>query len=565
MEYYFVDRSGAPETDVGTFRYVLLRMRVSNASKHVNFVLQMDNVDASIRINNSMTSGEWITLVIDMDKIAKITQNADGSYKIKHCRLYTGDLGADSVDIAYVAFCDDWNEVAPLAVNDKVTLVTHASNPGGKVNAADGSCAAHVPTETVSGGIYTYSCSSCGQTIATKTVSSDVNLFISPAALGSSYGFSSAIAEEEGLVYRRFTSSSSSGHIYVRNAAVLADTGKFLIVKMRLNNTSAFVMEAGAAALSGITQEPVLKKGEWQTAVIDLSGYANYALDKENENVQIRFTVYGAAGFTVDVAYVAIVDDKAEAITVIEEKEYDHYVSWKKTPTVVKADQANCDVCAVTETKTGNTYSYSDCPICGRSFADTTKTISEDVTKYYSASDLASMSKFNAVTALGADATGEAFARITSSSGSAMEYYIVDKSSNPTTDLGEAVRYVVFKVRMSDIKCEYNFSLWTKDDKGSGISLHVTMTKADEWVTIVADMDAMGKLEANAGGDYTLKQFFMYTSATGENTLDIACVAFCNSWEEIKNVSGDDEAMLMTVGNGMGKLVSTADGSEITK
>lgn len=44
--------------------------------------------------------------------------------------------------------------------------------------------------------------------------------------------------------------------------------------------------------------------------------------------------------------------------------------------------------------------------------------------------------------------------RITSSSGSAMEYYIVDKSSNPTTDLGEAVRYVVFKVRMSDIKCE---------------------------------------------------------------------------------------------------------------
>lgn len=155
--------------------------------------------------------------------------------------------------------------------------------------------------------------------------------------------------------------------------------------------------------------------------------------------------------------------------------------------------------------------------------------------------------------------------RITSSSGSAMEYYIVDKSSNPTTDLGEAVRYVVFKVRMSDIKCEYNFSLWTKDGKGSGISLQVTMTKADEWVTIVADMDAMGKLEANAGGDYTLKQFFMYTSATGENTLDIACVAFCNSWEEIKNVSGDDEAMLMTVGNGMGKLVSTADGSEITQ
>lgn len=91
------------------------------------------------------------------------------------------------------------------------------------------------------------------------------------------------------------------------------------------------------------------------------------------------------------------------------------------------------------------------------------------------------------------------------------------------------------------------------------------MTKADEWVTIVADMDAMGKLEANAGGDYTLKKFFMYTSATGENTLDIACVAFCNSWEEIKNVSGDDDAMLMTVGNGMGKHVSTADGSEITQ
>ena len=60
----------------------------------------MNGVDTSIRVSNSMTSGEWVTVVIDMNKIDKIEESSSGAYAIKHCSIYTADLGAESVDIA---------------------------------------------------------------------------------------------------------------------------------------------------------------------------------------------------------------------------------------------------------------------------------------------------------------------------------------------------------------------------------------------------------------------------------------------------------------------------------
>ena len=92
------------------------------------------------------------------------------------------------------------------------------------------------------------------------------------------------------------------------------------------------------------------------------------------------------------------------------------------------------------------------------------------------------------------------------------------------------------------------------------MSIHLSVTQKDEWVTVVVDMDAISELLPDASGKYTVKQFYMYTSATGSNTLDVACVAFCNSWEEIASASGDSEAMLVT-SKAKGTLVSTLDGS----
>jgi hypothetical protein len=306
-----------------------------------------------------MKSGEWVTLVLDMDKLSGIAQNSDGSYKIKHFRLYPQALGEDYVDIAYIAMCDDWTEVAPIVADETATLITHSSNAGGKVSAEDGVCLAHIPNEIVSNGTYTYNCSSCGETL-------------------------------------------------------------------------------------------------------------------------------------------------------------------------------------------------------------TTKAVSENITKYYSASALASASGYNSSRAFLTDESGEVFARVRSNTGGAYHFYIVNLDGAPTTDIGKSARYIMFKIRVSDITNEYVFSIATSSGSATTLSLHKSVTKADEWVTVVYDMDAIMKLNPDTDGKYILKKFYLYTSETGTNTFDIACVAFCNTWEEISSASGDSKAMLVTNREQAGISVSTTDGSVIT-
>lgn len=565
FEYYFVNRQGAPATDAGACRYIIMRVRVSDKTKHINVVFATEKTFTSVRINNSLNSNEWTTLVLDMDQLAKMSSSSTNP--IKHFYIYPGALGENYIDIAYVALCDNWNELASLCAGDEqVTLITSTSVAGGKVSASDGSCLKHIPMETANGNTYTYRCASCGKLMAEKTISESIDLFISPDKLGKAFQFSSEIAEENGIIYKRFTCSGTAGHIYSHDFASVPDSGRFLIIKMRLNNVNAFCVEASSTSkLHSISQEPVKKKGIWQTVAIDLSSYTDYVINKANGDLNLRFTGYGPVGFTVDIAYIAIVNDLSQAATLIDEAEYDLYKSWKNTGTVVDTASAGCKACVTTEVLANGVYTYASCAICGKSFDGAKKEIPESVSKFYTAGMLASKAKYNANVALCADDSGEAFARLTSGNGGAFEYYIVKKDGTPVTDLGKDFRYVVFKVRVSDVKCEYNFSIATKDGKGGGISLHTSTSTANEWVTIVADMDSIGKLEANSGGDYTLKQFFMYTSATGTNTLDIACVAFCNTWEEIGGISGDDTAMLMTAGNSKGVLVSTADGSTIAE
>lgn len=562
FEYYLVNRQGAPATDAGAFRYIALRIRVSDASKHVNLVFNQGTSETLIRISDSLTSGEWATVVIDMNKIAPIVQSG-GGYTIKSFLLYTGALGANYIDIAHIGMYDSWDELASMFANEStVKLIADKTKPAATVNAADGACISHNVGETVSNNVYTYSCIACGQIIAQKTVPADTNLFLSANSLNSTYAATHELKVEDGAVFQRFTATAGGAHIYVRSKAILADAGKYLVMKLRVpNEMTSFVLGVGADNLSTIEQNPPHNKGEWRTVVVDLAQFANYNVDAENGNVHIQFTIYGNnPGYTFDVAFVAIVDNREEARALIDDETYQYYSNWKIKPVVVETDMENCDACLVTERKDGSTYSYSDCAICGRSFAGMSKTVSEDITKYYSASDLASCTGYNSSKVLAADESGEAFARVTSNDGGAFHFYIVNLSGNPSTDLGKAVRYVMFKVRMSDISEEYTFSLLTKDGKGTNLALHTQVAKADEWVTVVFDLDALGKLEANSDGTYTLKQFYTYTSATGTNTLDIACVAFCNSWAEIASASGDSEAMLVT-SKAKGTLVSTLDGS----
>jgi hypothetical protein len=164
-----------------------------------------------------------------------------------------------------------------------------------------------------------------------------------------------------------------------------------------------------------------------------------------------------------------------------------------------------------------------------------------------------------------ADGSEEAFARIKSNNGNAYEYYLVNKNSTPATDIGKSARYVMFKVRMSNVPLECKFSLSAAGGGGGVLYFSLSVTEKDKWVTVVADMEAIGALMPDSNGNYTIKHFYMYTGATGTESLDIACIAFCNSWEEIAEASKDSTAMLVTIANSKGKPVSTLDGSAISE
>jgi hypothetical protein len=142
---------------------------------------------------------------------------------------------------------------------------------------------------------------------------------------------------EDGIAYRSFTARGESGHIYVRNLAPLADSGKYLVVKMRISNSTALKLEAATGeTLSGVNQQPIKISDEWQTAVVDLASFANYVTENKDGNVQLRFTVFGSANATVDIAYVAIVGDIPEAEELIDDESYVLYDSWKNAGTVTR-------------------------------------------------------------------------------------------------------------------------------------------------------------------------------------------------------------------------------------
>ncbi len=219
--------------------------------------------------------------------------------------------------------------------------------------------------------------------------------------------------------------------------------------------------------------------------------------------------------------------------------------------------EATDEVHAMVDTKTVNpdgsvTYS-SSCEICGK--VGRSNTIPANVI-YYSGADTYKSPIFYLLNKELGEENDIAFTRVTATPGAhAHELHWIDQNNAPHNDYSgnqldtKGLRYLVIRLRAShaEINMEFKYRLLA-----SSIGHYVVPTlKADEWVTYVLDLKALGgaNYATLEDGTYTMQYFKMYFDKFDhlENAyVDFAYLALCDSFEQIAMIANSETVQMMT-------------------
>jgi hypothetical protein len=336
---------------------------------------------ASISLAKSaLKAGEWVTFVIDL-KAASADQyipDANGTYVMHRFKIYFGTdfVGIENgyVDFAYMAVCDDWDEIKAVADQDELMLVTSS----GKANVVtkDGECTgSHSIVESAEGNVYIWKCSACGAIEGSKRIPEGINVFVSPYAVSAKanganlINFAEVICDEDGIYSRIYGGAAHATQNYNQfalysNSSASAVTGQYLVIKYRVGENGLgqkkITIYAGTVNAGPTTEKEridlyvgdgtTVEDDTWHTAIIDMSTAAGLSstesLFKATESdglyrakfVSVRPFYTGKAGGDesdyMDIAYTAICDSLQEAEALVEESSYEYYTN-ATTPEIV--------------------------------------------------------------------------------------------------------------------------------------------------------------------------------------------------------------------------------------
>ena len=409
----------------------------------------------------------------------------------------------DYMDISYIAFCDSIDDIKGIVGVDTYEWSVDNSTNSLR-NTADNSCAQHAIAEIVDGTTHTIKCTLCGEVTRTFEVSADINWY---SPLGGMSNYADKLDKmlfdsEEGVLYNRFSAAGGSGnHIRITGGAgagaPTADkfpTGKYIVIKYRMESTGTISFSiatgdkksgngSGIVAAQAVANMPGMN---WRVAIMDVSANAQWTSDGSAQSIYMMMTT--GLTYTVDIAYVAVVDSIDEMKTLLQPGEtyFDLGNSWNGTP--VEYDQTGAKVpcadgkhsiaSAVTGTdENGNTtYTYV-CSAC-----DTTvqvETVTSAVSKYYTPNAIATDAKqyysiANNGTKVVTGETGLAYAamnnyrqliymRNNADMGGAQE---AAQSQYGTVNVGDA-KYAVVKFRSGDANAWMTLSLSTEGKTGT--------------------------------------------------------------------------------------------------
>lgn len=530
--------AGAPAAlGANSGRYFVFKYRVQGPSAFIIEFATDGNTLTSVEQNSVRNNGEWEIAVIDLAQFANYTTNKDNVTVQVRFTVYSSQ-DTHRIDLAWAAVVDSLDEIKSSWTGSD-TYELYASwkdKKSNEVDAATGKCTgSHDMTETRSGTTCTYRCQICGEQ-GTKTVSANINKYISPLYIAERQHFNTTAQTliDSGVTFVRLTSEGAS-HLHIwatgdgagQPAEFGANTGTLLVIKYRASGFTALELCVGTGSeVSKSKWEPFANDAsKWRVAVVDLSKLDKYEASADGKSVKIIFNGWTNGTSVLDVAYAAIVDNIDEVKEICDDRTYTYYETWGKNGNEVVTETGNCVRCTTKETWNGTTYTYSACTVCGAEFA--TKTVPDGVVKYWSANQLVSGSGYLALQGLyGSD--GVAYGSISGSNGKkAYEWYPTGAKDTKVKADG-AFKYLVCRVRKSDLDCEFHLVF----DK-MGIDLAYGLTAADEWVTVVIDTAKM--IESDKFTADTDIKMWAYTNG---GSLDIEYMAFCKDWTDVQGVAG---------------------------
>ena len=352
--------------EVGNAKYFVIKVKSTDTAAKLNLRISTPGksgdgtnrgyTHAHIWKGNETKTGKWTTYVIDLEKVY------DGYYiKNEGENTYTLDTyfyGCGGVfDVAYVAFVeDDWSAIKTLTGEDEVTKITNANGDSMQVNTTDGGCAKHGNiTETLTDDACTYTCDTCGVVLKTITLTDGVEVFYSaynmstPVASATDNKLtpnthvnmgSKAFKFVDGTPHFTFTGTGSTFQLIWMRATgstherYCVDMGqaKYMVIKARgIVNASDLVRvyfnTAGSTADVARFKLPLnaAGAGEWGVYVIDMSKVltANYVKSEDTYKLDCFYISYNgnlATTETIDIGYVAFVDDWTDIDSIVDEE-----------------------------------------------------------------------------------------------------------------------------------------------------------------------------------------------------------------------------------------------------
>ena len=369
---YNAEEGNALGRNYGGMVGIKIPLSASEADEWTTYVVNLKNIDPASYVKDDMGTPD---------------DPSDDEYIIDSFYLnFAAFPKSTYVDIEYIAYVEGgWAEIDALVEEDTVVVVADRTGSYGKADVATGKCVegyhAYGCTTTVNGdGSQTnkVACSVCGETLREQEVSADINKFFDTTAIGCFYQVnkvqasgnhsdakvqSATVDQESGDRYVRVEATFGNTHINLNGgtgggalSSYTIDTGRYAVLKVRSDGREfTFDAQTGDhSSHTSTTYKPAEEdEGKWLIFVIDLSGLTTeggkgYTTDSE-QTVKFRLTTGGSskddAGFWIedpyyiDIAYFAIVDDIAEAESVIGGESYRLYENGFENGFVEKSAQ----------------------------------------------------------------------------------------------------------------------------------------------------------------------------------------------------------------------------------
>ncbi len=418
-------------------------------------------------------------------------------------------------------------------------------------------------------------CSKCFAKIDGRAVNDNVNWYANIAEIA---GNSAAAADgvgvqnENGVSYKGFN-SASGGIIFLTKEKPFASTftsesfttGNYIVVKYRTGKEAGLKLAGGTTAdkrndfgiLSASNQTDT-----WKVSVIDATKVEKWTA-AENQIAELRFLVQGA--MTVDVAMVAVVDNKVEVATLLSEEEtyFMHDATFTTKGLELNKTGTCASGCTYSESKSAGVYTYS-CSAC----KDTVKReVPSGVGYFANIVDKTSFAGAGVTVSVKKDEKGgflyKSYSAATAGAGPILTADAKDWGTRAKETLTEGERlgqYLVIKYKTTGAPTGggTKFQICSGSNGKVNIQLSGT-TVPTEWTVEIIDLSAASMSAMYSASDTSIYMAFYLNPANA--TIDVAYAAIADDLDSARALIDDgDTYRIRTVSGTSGERTTSVSG-----